>query len=564
VRLARLRTFAQTAVTIDTETWRIRNGVPVPKLVLGSAGWLDANHNIVGALLSKYDVLELFAQVLEDPNAILNNANLAFDVLVIADEFARRGIDVWPEIFALLESGRVFDPLLAQVLDAIAEGTLGRDPRTGGPLKNPDTGKPGSYSLAMVVDLVLGRTDAKANDEYRLRYGEFDDWPLDKLPQAARDYPIDDGRNTHEAPLAQIGVLPKVSTTHNWGEVPGAEGPTAQCLDCGTTRFSAQCRVRRPHLNLHEVATQTYSAICLALGDAHGMWVDQSKVDVIEKYFTKKRAASITPFIDAGIIREDGSVNQAVLKKMVAIAYGSTEPCPHCAGAGKIPHHEQPTLRCPDCKGRCQPWKAAGTVREPTVAECATCENTGRITHPNVKLKACEDPEGGMTCDGTGLLLTEDVPRTEGGGVGMGADACHESGDEFLMSYGLFGEDAKVLKDYCPYLRTARVCVHCGEHGTKKFPHLETCVTAVGVPEKWRDVGLFLKSNAILETGRVSYRGYVQLFPRAPGFVDRETGVYIPSLRECFVARGPKYEYVQVPSDYVLKPGEFVVEGASA
>jgi len=557
VRLARLQTFAQTAVSIDTETWAIKKGVPVPKLVLGSAGWLDPQGNIVGALLSKYDVLELFAQVLEDPSAILNNANLAFDVLVIADEFARRGIDIWPHVFALLEQGRVFDPLVTQVLCAIAEGTLGRDPRTGGPLKNPETGKPGSYSLSMVVDLVLGRQDAKSNDEYKLRYGEFDDWPLEKLPQAARDYPVDDGKNTHEVTLAQIGVLPKVSSSHNWSDA-GA------CLDCGSTRFSSQCLVRRPHLNLHEVATQTYSAICLALGDAHGLWVDQSKVDVIETYFKKKRAGSIGKFIDAGIIRDDGSVSQAILKKMIAVEYGSTEPCPHCAGEGKVPHHEQPTLRCPDCKGRCQPWKAGGKVKEPTVATCATCENAGRVLHHNVKLKGCEGPEGEVTCDGTGLLLTKDVPRTEGGGVSFGADACHESGDEFLMSYGDFGEDGKVLKDYVPYLRTGRVCVHCGEHGTKKFPHAETCVTSLGVPEKWRDVGIFLKSNVLLENGRVSYRGYVQLFPRAPGFVDRETGQYIPSLRECFVARGPRVEHVQVPIDYVLQPGEWIVEGAAA
>jgi hypothetical protein len=60
----------------------------------------------------------------------------------------------------------------------------------------------------------------------------------------------------------------------------------------------------------------------------------------------------------------------------------------------------------------------------------------------------------------------------------------------------------------------------------------------------------------VLDTGRVSYRGYVQLLPRRPGFVDKETGEYVPSLRECIVARDPQYAEVEVPDDYVLQPGE--------
>ncbi|MGN6108960.1 MAG: hypothetical protein ACTHU0_27890 [Kofleriaceae bacterium] len=522
--------------------------------------WLDSESGrVVGTLLDKENVLEVLAQALEDQNIILCGANLAFDLLVVIRECARRGIDIFPHVFALLEQGRAFDIQIAQALDAIAEGMLGRDPRTGGPLKNPETGKPGSYSLSMCLLLVHGRDDAKANDEYRLRYGEFDGVPLDQLPQAARDYPVDDARNNHDTTLGQIGAVPKVSHQHDFGVVNGV----SMCVACGSTRMSSQCLVRRPHKNLHEVANQTYSAFVLALGDSEGLTVDQSKVDVIEAYHIRRRDQLIGPFIEAGIFREDGSENQAVLKRMVAVGYGAEEPCPHCAGTGKVPHENQPTLRCPDCRGRCQPWKAAGKIKAPTVADCATCRNTAKIPHPVVKLKTCENADGSHSCCGTGLVLTEDVPRTETGDVGIGRDALHESGDEFLMSLGDFKEDGKVLKDYIPYLRTARVCVHCGEHGTKKAPHTDTCITHIGVAPVWRDIRLLLRSNAVLETGRVSYRGYIQLFPRAPGFIyiDPETGTkqYIPSLRECFVATPPTYEYVQVPADYVLQPGEFVV-----
>lgn len=571
MRLARIQTLDRRGVSLDTETWKFTPDTPVPKLVLGSAGWLEPGPRIAGALLDKDTVLEVFAQAIDDPDAVLIGANISmFDLLVIAVEFERRGVDIMPYILLLLEQGRVLDILTVEVLNAIAEGTLGKDPRTGGEIKNPDTGRRGSYSLATVVDLVLGRPDAKANDQYRLRYAEFDNVALDQLPPAARDYPIDDAKNSAEVALAQTGHLPKISSQHDWGVVDGR----SVCVSCGASKFATQCLVRRPHKNLHEVANQVYSSFCLHLGDVWGLRVDQSKVDLIEAHAIRERAAHIAPFIAAGIIRENGSENQSVIKRMVAEAYGATESCPVCSGTGEVPHPEQPTLRCPDCKGRCQPWKSGGTVKPPTVATCATCSNTGRVPHHIVKMKGCEGPldakgKPAKTCCGTGLILPEDVPRSDGGDVSFGRDSCHESGHEFLMSFGDFKEDAKVLKDYIPYLRTARVCIGCGHTGVKKDPHAESCPGLTGTTPGWLDINLTLKSNAILETGRVSYRGYIQLFPRAPGFIVNDPsspfhGQYIPSLRECFVARGPTYEYVQVPTNYQLQPGEFVVQGASA
>ncbi len=50
-----------------------------------------------------------------------------------------------------------------------------------------------------------------------------------------------------------------------------------------------------------------------------------------------------------------------------------------------------------------------------------------------------------------------------------------------------------------------------------------------------RNIPLCLRPNVLLETGRTSYGDVIQLFPRASGFMDN--GEYIPSLRECIVAR---------------------------
>ncbi len=503
MQLARIQSLVDHCVSLDTETHLRQPGLPVPPLVLGSAAWLEPGPKVVGALLDKQQILESFIQALEDQNTVISGAHITYDLLVVATYLAKLGIDVLPLIFKAFEEDRIYDILIAEKLHAIANGHLGKDPITGSGLKG--------YTLDAVTDLVLGRTNAKANDEYRLRYAEFDGVPLDQLPQEAHDYPIDDARNTHEDTLAQTGHLPKVATQHNWG--PGG----VSCIDCGATKFSVPCLTRRPHRNLYDLSSQLYSAFTLELGAVWGFKVDQSYVDIIEQYSMKRKAAGIAPFVQAGIIRTDGTEDRAVLKKLVAQAYGSKEPCTVCAGTGKVKHPVQDTLRCPDCKGRCQPWKSGGTLKEPTVASCTTCNTTGRVFHHNVKMMTCEGPHGEKTCDGTGLLLTEDVPRSDKEGIAFGRDALAECGQEFLMSLAHFKEDEKVLKDYVPYLREARV--------------------ADPVTGQLSDIPLTLKPNAVLETGRVSYRGYIQTFPRKPGFIDRDTGQYIPSLRECFVAR---------------------------
>lgn len=605
-----------------------------PPIVCGSVGWYR-DGQVHGAFLPREQAIQAFLDALRDPDTIIVTANGPYDLAVLAVELERQGHDVMPLIFTAFEQRRIVDIQTAEALHAIACGHLGKDPRTGGALMNPETGRKGQYSLAMCVSLVLGRDDSKANDEWRLRYHELADIPPEQWPPAARDYPVDDAKNTLETALAQCGFLPKTAMHHLWGtftrEVPRADGTGigtveyTACTACGATKVSATCIRREPHRNLLQVADQTYSAFCLHLGAVWGFHVDQKAVDTIERHALRRRAKLIQPFIDAGIITHDADgyhENQSVLKRMVAIAYGATEPCPHCRGTGKIPSPTAKPVRCGDCKGACLPtaktgpkcnaWRAAHVVAAPGALGaggvavpwwCPTCSNTGLVPNPNPKMINCVikgakrplgvvgaagrgavggDDEGDdseaegdtKTCDGTGFVLPVAVPRAEKGGVGKGRDPLVESGDEFLMSYGSYLEDAKVLKDYVPWLRRGRACLVCGQPGTEKRPHVSTCSTAArftrvgddGVPvvevpaECYRDIALTLRPNTPLETERVSYiDGYVQLLPRAPGFIDNEpggTGEYIPSLRECITARGPRYEIVDVPEDYVLQPGE--------
>lgn len=541
-----LNSLPEHGVSIDLETHRLQPGIKAPKAVVLSASWFEPGPKITGHIPgtdSKSNIeegLKLFEELLADERKVIIGANFPqFDLLVLAVEAAKKGKDLMPQIYKMLEQGRLFDIQIAQALNDIATGHLGLDPRTNSRIINPETGRQGRYSLPYCVDINLGRKDAKANAQYKENYADLENVPFSFWPPEATQYPVDDTNNTHETALAQTGHIPKLSPQHNWGK-DGA------CIDCGSTRLSAQCFVRRPHYNLHDLSNQVWTAFAMHMGAARGFRVNQAAVDVVERYAKRKRDANIGPFIDAGIIRrEEGSVDEAVLKRMVALAYGAREKCPVCYGTGKVPSPEQKQLRCPDCKGRCQPWKAGGKIKDPTVAWCKTCDTTGKVPHPNPKMIGCvsfdENGEKVKTCDGTGLLLTEDVPRSDKEGVGKGRDPLHESGDEFLMSYGDFLEDAKDLKDYIPYLREARV------FDEKTFTY--------------KDIPLTLSPNVVLETGRTSYNGYIQLFKRKPGFWEEHadgTKEYIPSLRECIEAR-PGYYLASIDYD----SGELVTHAQS-
>ncbi len=499
--LERIRAIAEHGVAIDTETHLIRPGLLGPPMVCGSAAMLSPD-GIDGVLLSKGDVIALFCKMLDDPDKVIIGAHVAFDMLVLANECGKRGLDVVGALFQAYDDGRVYDLQIAEALHAIAGGHLGNDPRTGKRLTNPETKRRGGYSLAACVDLVLGRTDAKANDEWRLRYAELEDIPLEDWPETARIYPVDDAKNTIETAAAQCGHLPKTTTHHNWGP----EG----CIDCGTDRYGEICVTTRPHRNLHDLAAQVKAAFALHLGAAWGFCVDQTKVDVMTTYAVRRRQTGVAPFKEVGLVREDGSLNEGALKKLVARAYGATEPCRVCAGTGRVLSPKARTLRCTTCRGRSAPWKWKGELLPPTTT-CVACSNTGQVVDERHRV-TCRSEDDAKTCDGTGLQLTETVPRSDTGCVSINADTLHESGDDFVTSYGDFTEDGKWLRDYIPFLRGAR-----GDDGST--------------------IPLTLKPNVLKKSGRASYNDHTQTFPRKPGFVDKATGQYIPSFRECIVAR---------------------------
>lgn len=140
---------------------------------------------------------------------------------------------------------------------------------------------------------------------------------------------------------------------------------------------------------------------------------------------------------------------------------------------------------------------------------CPTCRGTGKVLGAPTK-SGKRNPvtcKGEAGCDGTGLDLTTapGLPRTPTGGVSASRDTLEESGDDVLEAYGHITEIEKHRSTYLPTLEDAT---------------------------RWP---LIPRPNLIVETGRTSYDGVMQTFPKKGG------------LRECFTARPG---YVLCSNDY--------------
>ncbi len=503
MREHRLASMLEHAVAYDRETDLIQPGLLAPPPVLGSASeYNPETGKPLGVILDNEQALDLFQQILDNPQAVICVANGAFDFLVDAVELSKRGVDVMPKIFAMYDphgeivhgdcDGRVFEIQLAEPLHAIAQGHLGKHALSRETIINEKTGRPGRYSLSKVTFEVLGREDAKTNDRFRLSYAQFRGVPINQLPFEARQYPIDDTNNTLEDALGQAGHIPAVHP-HEWASF--RVSPTEVALFCKHCKVRmAQgapqaCMRKQPRRNLCGLALQAYFAWAAHLGSAWGFHIPQDEVDKLEKRVDDARAANIAPFVAAGIIREDGTENQSVLKRLVACAYGSRDICPTC-------------ISTVNRRGEPHP----GKVPSPTT--------NGKT------LINCPD------CDGVGLRLAPEVPRSDGGGVGKSRDVLNESGDELLMEYGE-QPSKKIKTTYIPMLRKGRACNVCGLTGVEtkyKDAHQDWC-TAKNGEAGYREIPLNPYVDPLKVTLRASIEDGIHGLPRKGG------------VRECFQAR---------------------------
>lgn len=311
----RLAALVRNGVAFDTETHLVQPGLLAPPLVCGSVAAVDQG-KLTGTLLDKAQAGHVATQILKTPELTLIGANIAYDILVIAVDAARQGVDLMPAIFDAYDQGRIYDVQIAEALHGVAIGMLGMDPRTGHPLTNPETGRRGRYSLATCVEIVLGRKNAKENDEFRFAYAELEHTPISEWPLNARAYPVDDAVNTLEVALEQA-------------------------------------RSRR---NLHNLASQVYAAWAMHLGASWGFHVDPAAVKALSDRAERIRLDGEEAFIRGGLLARDPKTGKAKkvsaeIKRRVAIAFGAIHACQLCVD-GKRPSAKTGALViCPDCSG---------------------------------------------------------------------------------------------------------------------------------------------------------------------------------------------------------------------
>jgi hypothetical protein len=139
--------------------------------------------------------------------------------------------------------------------------------------------------------------------------------------------------------------------------------------------------------------------------------------------------------------------------------------------------------------------RAVVLAYDPLAADgCKECKGLG-YTNPITKTgKISSTRKSCAVCQGTGCDLSN-APKTEKDGVQTSRDTLLESGDDHLMDFALVSESEKWRTTYVPML----------QQGTE-FP-------------------ISFRPNVLLETGRSSYEGLIQLIPRGGG------------IRECFRAR---------------------------
>jgi DNA polymerase-1 len=418
--VADVRTTAP--IAIDLETDLLAPGVLAPAPVIGS----EAEVGQDARLVTLDEIRSSWPAKIRSTEMVLG-ANLPFDLLILVNE----GVITIDDAFDLYEQGRAWDVQVAQALDAIADGMLFKNPVTGQPLQAAN-GKRARYSLDTCTRLTLGRDDAKVNDYYRKRYAILRHVPLDDWPEEARVYPVDDARNTRDVAIAQ-------ASGRKFGPLKG-DGPLK---------------------NLHDLTRQSRAAWALHLASAWGIRTDPERVAALRASVDAAFEAAVRDGQAAGFLREDGTEDQAKVKRAVALAYGASGACERCGGAGKV----------------------ASTV-------------TGKPV-------GCKGADGG--CDGTGLDLATapGLTRTPTGGVSASRDTLEESGDDTLERYGHITEIEKQRSAYLPFV----------EAGTT-----------------WP---IIPRPNVLVETGRTSYDGVMQTFPKKGG------------LRECFVPR-PGYVFCSI------------------
>lgn len=498
--------------SFDLETDLIVPGLISPPIVCGSYADTDGRLFLLTASQSE----ELGRELLR-ADTVVGGANLVYDWGCLIAQAERRshaqGQELLDLVFAKYQRGdertgegyQVHDILIAQALDAIAGGHLFKTP-SGAPLQRGDGSQASRYSLDICVKLVLGRDDAKARDFWRKRYAILRHLPFADWPEEARQYPLDDARNSLE--VARVQREGRVFVPRPAGEECGWCGslPTG-CPSCTTPAV-------KPFRNLGGMLREGRADLALHLGALWGMRTDPVWVGQLEAEVEQQNAEYMVEFRE---FYKHGHERGCLRKLAKAGVIASDDKAIRLLTDDAVRDYPLPVLtkemREACCVTSCSDGKEDGRKVKRLLAQaygasgtCVACNGTGRRMGAKGNEVGCvpqyfkHEPDA-ICCDGTGLDLrpglVPSLPRTDTGGVKADRDTLLESGDEQLMGYG-DDEFQKTRTTHVPFLR------------------------------KGTEAPLCLSPNVLVSSFRMSYFGPAQQLSREG------------KARACFRARGQK------------------------
>lgn len=263
--------IARKVIAWDVETHLVRQGCVAPKLVCLSTAGIDGS---MRQLYDAKDGLAWFQWAISDPDVVLVGHNVTFDLLVMCAEDER----LVPYVFRAIDAGRVRCTMLRERLLDLAQGKL-------------MSGKAGAtrYSLDAIAGRRLDMKLDKGEDGWRLRYAELDGIPIAEWPERAVLYAKMDAVVTLALHDAQQTTANTGRTEPRWDAIPD------------------------------EVALMR-ATWALALMTAWGVRTDPARVAEYKATLKKDLEAIAAEARAAGLVREDGTRDTAMIQGRLAEA----------------------------------------------------------------------------------------------------------------------------------------------------------------------------------------------------------------------------------------------------
>ena len=255
-------------VSFDTETHMSQPGLVLPPIVCVSYATESGCH-----IVSKETGLARLRAWLLDPKVHLIGCNIAYDMGCAA--VAQN--DLLPLIFAAYDDGRVHDIAIREALIDIAKGEL---------VDHGDEGIGVRYGMRLLVSRYF---DLDISEEKtgggRKRYAELEFVPMTKWPWLARRYPMRD-----------VAFPLEIFQLQEGGQ------------------------------NLHAEPHECRAAFALQLCSAWGIRANGDAVKALRARVEATDLANTIEFQKAGILRENGTQDNAALGELVSKAYRLDPP----------------------------------------------------------------------------------------------------------------------------------------------------------------------------------------------------------------------------------------------